>query len=227
MQHAVGELGAHRGLCRPVRPPCLQKRASLLATHHVRSGEVPSIEEANASEDMLQSPSACRPRIVFGCTLDEALGGTLGASAASGSLASLMSLASFDGGGGGCSSTAARQLRELVPLYAGERYLLSWREGTAYVLLQEGAEPLDLMRAMWQAAWLERHAEQQQGAGAAAAAGNGSGSPAAACEGTDALAASLEALRQRWPAFAAQAAAQGWQLDKAVLPRGRTLVRLE
>ena len=201
-----------------------QKRAAALVARHVSTGTVPSVDEANAGEAMLARPSACRPSVRFGCTLEEALG---------------------SGGGGGGGQQAAA-LQQLVDLYRGERYLLTWRDGTAYVLLQEEARPLDLLRAMWQAAWLEHQQEQQrQGSEAAAAAaanpsssngssGSENGSSAGDCSsngsgsgGLGQLAASLEALRGAWPGFVAAAEAQGWQLDRAVLPRGRTLVRLE
>lgn len=184
---------------------------------------MPSIVEANASEAILLPLSSCRPRVTFGCTLDEALGG-------------------MGGTDGGTSSGQAALLEQLVQLYAGERYMLNWHGGAACVLLQEEARPQDLLRAMWQAAWLEQAAQQQQHRGTQAAAadtaaeasiaavaaegssGNGSGPPPPAVEK---LAASLAAMRQQWPDFEAQAAAQGWQLEKAVLPRGRTLLRLE
>lgn len=176
-----------------------------MVTQHVSGGGVPSIEEANLGEQMLLPPSACRPRMRFGCSLDEALGS---------------------------SSSQAQPLQQLVDLYAGERFLLTWRDGSAYVLLQEAAAPVDLLRAMWQAAWLERHAGGDKAAGPVTAAGDGSNGAALHAQHAGAaevqlLEASLAALRKQWPDFAAAAAAQGWQLEKAVLPRGRTLVRLE
>ena len=183
-----------------------------MVTQHVAGDGVPSIEEANLAEQMLLPPSACRPRMRFGCSLDEAL-------------------SSSSSGG---SSSQAQPLQRLVELYAGERYLLTWRDGTAHVLLQATAAPLDLLRAMWQAAWLERHygdgtSPAAAGAGTAAGGGNGAAPPVQHAGAADMhqLEASLAALQQQWPDFAAAAAAQGWQLEKAVLPRGRTLVRLE
>lgn len=203
--------------CANAAAPCpcaLQKRAALLVSQHVGSGSVPSVEEANLAERhvMLLPPSACRPRVVFGCTLDEALGGA--------GAPPLGSAASMGGGG----SSSARQLQQLVELYGSEQYLLTWRDGTAYVLLQEGAAPADLLRAMWQAAWLEAQAATP--GGSSGSSSNGAGPPATKTEQQQ-LAASLAALQQQWPSFAQQAVQQGWELDKAVLPRGRTTVRLE
>ena len=168
----------------------LQKRAALLVSEHVSSGLVPSIEEANAGEQVLLPPSACRPRVHYGCTLEEALG-----------------------------SSSGRQLDSLVQLYRGERYMLTWHSGAAWVLLHQEAGAGDMLRAMWQAAWLDYSQQRHQGH-------QEPGSPAAAST-AEQLAASLAALEQQWPDFEAQAARQGWQLDKAVLPRGTTRLRLE
>jgi hypothetical protein len=170
-------------------PPLLQKRAALLASGHVSNGLVPSIEEANDGEQVLLPPSACRPRVHYGCTLEEALG-----------------------------SSSGQQLESLVQLYRGERYMLTWHSGGAWVLLQQEAGAGDMLRAMWQAAWLDnsqqRHQGQQEPGNSAAAT-------------AEQLAASLAALEQQWPDFEAQAAGQGWQLDKAVLPLGTTRLQLE
>ena len=61
------------GLCAAVFPRCLQKRAALLTSGHVATGRVPSVEEANTAENILVSPSACQPRVAYGCSLDELL----------------------------------------------------------------------------------------------------------------------------------------------------------
>ena len=162
---------------------------------------MPSIEEANAGEQVLLPPSACRPRVHYGCTLEEALGSS------------------------SSSSSSGLQLESLVQLYRGERYMLTWHSGAAWVLLQQEAGAADMLRAMWQAAWLDNSQQRRQGQqelGNPAAAG-----AAAAAAIEEQLAASLAALEQQWPDFEAQAARQGWQLDKAVLPQGSTRLRLE
>lgn len=197
-----------------------QKRAAAMVARHVSTGSVPSIEEANAGEALLASPSSCRPRVRFGCSLEEALGGTSFGSSGSSSSNGNGNGSSPGSSGGG---SHAEQLQQLVALYRGERYLLTWRDGTAHVLLQEEAAPLDLVRAMWQAAWLDSQQQAQVPGGSS----NGSSSSSDDSGGLEQLSASLEALRGAWPGFVAAAEAQGWQLDKAVLPRGQTLVRLE
>ena len=173
-----------------------QKRAALLAGSHVGGGRVPSVAEGNEGEQILLPPWACRPRVAYGCTLAQALAGS--SSGSSGSHAGMEA-----------ASAASIPLGELQQLYRDEQYMLTWHSGTAWVLLLEGAGPIDMLRAMWQAAWLERHcsgleqADQQQQ-----------------------LAASLTALEEQWPDFATQAAAAGWQFERAVLPLGTTRLRV-
>ena len=83
--------------------------------------------------------------------------------------------------------------------------MLTWRGRTAYVLLWEGATGPDYLRALYQAACLEE-------AGAESA-------------GPEELADSLAAMRARWEGFREAAEAQGWQLDKALVPLGGTLLQ--
>lgn len=168
-----------------------------MVSSHVSSGRVPSVEEGNLGERVLLTPSQCSPRVHLGCTLDEAFGG---------------------GGGGG--SMQAGQLGELVRLYRGERYLLTWHSGASWVLVLEGAQRTDLLRAMWQAAWLERQHERLQ-PGSSWSGHGGTASSAGL------LADSLAALQEHWPDFVRQAEQQGWQLHKAVLPQGSARLRLE
>ena len=105
---------------------------------------------------------------------------------------------------------ASLTLGELQQLYRDEQYMLTWHNGTAWVALLESAGPTDMLRAMWQAAWLERHypgreqVDQQR----------------------QQLATSLKALEENWADFASQAAAAGWQFERAVLPLGTTRLRL-
>jgi len=243
--------------------PCLQKRAALLASGHVSTGQVPSIEEVNAAENILLPPSACQPRVVYGCSLDEAVPSIPSGSTSSGTDSSHSSFNGANGSSTGSSPSGdsssrsqQRQQQELagiVQLYAGEQYLLTWHNGTAWVLLLEGAGQLDMLRAMWQAAWLEQHGgqwlQQQQYSEAAAplsaasSNGNTNGSlngssngssggagtlPAAAAGGAQQLlAASLAALHRQWPDFEQKAREQGWQLKKAVFPQGQARLRLE
>lgn len=197
---------------------------------HARDAAVPDVAAVNRSENALLPPSAVSPHVIFGCSLEEALaegGGLMGQHG-------LVSGSSGVGGGGSGSSSSSRSsnggsvpsssssspspsggssaqqhhlLQQLVGLYGGERYMLTWHGRTAHVLLWEGARPHDYMRAMYQAACL-----QQSGATAA---------------GPQQLAASLEQMRARWADFEQQAEAQGWDLGRTVVPlRGTWLQQL-
>lgn len=181
-----------------VRRASLQKRAAFLVSSYVRTGTVPSVEAGNVAERVLLPPTMCSPRVVYGCTLDQALDHTAAGS-----------------GSGNSSGSKGERLAELLRLYDGERYLLTWHSGTAWVLVLEGAQRQDLLRAMLQAAWLELHHSERQ---AAAAVAGG-------CE--QVLADSLAALQQQWPQFALQAEHSGWQLANAVLPQGTARLRIE
>eukprot|EP00798_Chlamydomonas_sp_ICE-L_P020131 gene20131-26862_t len=92
-------------------------------------------------------------------------------------------LSSELGGGTGLSnapSTSGRSAEELGPvseagpchawtrelelyfrLYEQEQYILVWRDSKAYVVLKEEAEPEDILRSVWQAAWLNGHAKER------------------------------------------------------------------
>jgi hypothetical protein len=172
-----------------------------MVSSHVSSGRVPSVEEGNLGERVLLTPTQCSPRVHYGCTLEQALGGSGGAQ--------------------------AEQLRQLVRLYSSERYMLTWHSGAAWVLVLEGAQCTDLLRAMWQAAWLDRqHQWLQQTSGSDMHSSNG-GSGGGGASNAGLLADSLAALQDHWPDFVRQAEQQGWQLQKAVLPSGTARLRLE
>lgn len=187
-----------------------QKRAAFLASSYVRTGRVPSVEAGNVAERVLLPPTTCSPRVVYGCTLDQALN------------QATASIGSGSGSGSEASSKGAR-LAELLRLYDGERYLLTWHSGTAWVLVLEGAQRLDLLRAMLQAAWLEQHHSEAQAAATVAPRPDGSFGDSSG----QVLADSLAALQQQWPDFVLQAEQSGWQLAKAVLPQGTARLRFE
>ncbi len=109
-------------------------------------------------------------------------------------------------------------LRELAEAYGGEAYWLVWRgagssepassssgRGEAAVVLHEGAGGRDVLRALWQAAWLQRHGE---------------------AAGRAAVAKSLAALREGFGGFEARAAAAGWAAREVHVALGRSRVRV-
>ena len=58
--------------------------------------------------------------------------------------------------------TVPQAVLPLVELYAQEQYLLGWWRGAAWVVLKPSAGPRAILRALWQAAWLEQHQTQHQ-----------------------------------------------------------------
>jgi hypothetical protein len=163
------------------------KRGAAAVAAHVADGSVPSVEQANREEAVLTRPQAARPRCSLGCSVAEALGAE-----------------ATGGGGGGGPSLAA-----LLDTFHSERYALTWRDGAARVLLWEDAGPVDMLRALWQAAWLDAHCGD-----------SGSAGPAQ-------LADSLAAVQQQFPAFQAAAEQRGWLLSRTVLPVGDVRLRRE
>ncbi|KAI8463307.1 MAG: vitamin B6 photo-protection and homoeostasis-domain-containing protein [Monoraphidium minutum] len=139
-----------------------------------RPAALPGVADVNAAEPMLAPATSVRPRVRLGCTLQQAWGGEP------------------DGAG----------LAAWLALYEGEDYALAWRGGTAWVAVKQGATPRDLLRAVWQAAWLD------------AAAGDGGASGATVGPGDAALLRdSLAAAQQRSAGFLASLSAAGWDLS--------------
>lgn len=196
------------------------KRAGLLVTAHVGGGAVPGVAEANRREPMLPGPGTARPAVKLGCSVDAALawlplpgGGDESSSGSSSGSSRSNGSSSSDSGSSATlhhsSGGGSNGLGRLLELYATERYALVWRGGVARVLLWQDAGPLDLLRATWQAAWLDAHAPR---AGAAAGA---SASMAA-------LEKSLAEMQRRFPDFEERAEAAGWHLERTVLLAGAT-----
>jgi hypothetical protein len=197
----------------------LQKRGAYITSSHVRTGQVPGIEETSVWEPMLLTPASCSPRVVFGCTLEQALGPEHAFSSSSNG-------SSSNGNGNGTGSSngsdsSSRQLAELVRLYSEERYMLTWHDGTAWVLVQEGAKRRDLMRALWQAAWLEAHVEQL--AGQQGQHNNGNGSPHNGIVSSNGSVPQNDAAPSNgaWPDMAAYGSHN--HADRAALPGGNLL----
>lgn len=143
-----------------------RRRAAAAARSFVDSATVPSAGELCAGEVPLVPARLTRPRAALGVTLSEVLG-------------------ALPAGG---TAPAA----DLLELYAGERYVLTWAgDGGARVALSEDCAPEDVLRALHQAAVLD--------------ASRGRAAPAT----TDELATSLAAAREGSSAFLAALAAAG------------------
>lgn len=143
-------------------PIVVASRAGMLVKSFLHTGSVPGVEDINRSENLLLPPSACQPQAVFGCTIEQALqpglhsklAGNSSQSTVLGSESSNESANkqpnSRNGNGAEQVPLQTCQLQQLVELYAGERYMLTWHDSTAHVLLWEDASQTDYMRAMLQ-----------------------------------------------------------------------------
>uniref|UniRef100_A0A7S3QPP6 Root UVB sensitive protein C-terminal domain-containing protein n=1 Tax=Dunaliella tertiolecta TaxID=3047 RepID=A0A7S3QPP6_DUNTE len=129
-------------------------------------------------------------------------------------------LSSKAGAASTSSSSVSDALQQYLALYSQEQHVLVWRDGEAHVLLHEDAGPHALLQAMWQAAWLHNHQEQQQPQHPQQQCLS-SGTPSHAEE------ASVQALRQRFPSFVQEAGALGYELDRVSVHRGTVRVRVE
>jgi hypothetical protein len=139
---------------------------------------LPGVDAVNRAEPMLAPASVVSPPIRFGVSFEEAWGAPVAAGA-----------------------TGAAEWAEA---YAGEPYLLAWRGGSgARVAIKAGATPRDLLRAVWQAAWLEASSCSSSSSGIADA-------------DLETLRASLAAAREHEASFLASLAAAGWDLDQPV-----------
>jgi hypothetical protein len=154
-----------------------------------------------------------------------------------------------------------QQQQQLLPellapwwaLYEKEGYLLSWRDGRAAVVLKEGqgvgkfgsssnsaAGGQVLLRALWQAAWLDAHAgkhqqhqhHQQQQHGEHSKGSNGlneqgslSGEQLQGQQDLVLLQKSLQAVDQHFGSFIQEAEAAGWRTDQLVLKVGPSRVQ--
>ena len=78
------------------------------------------MNEANRGELILLSPGMVAPFARLGSTLQEAAG------------------------------PQPSHLAEIFEAHAAERHVLFWRDGRSYVVLKDGAQRVDLLRALWQ-----------------------------------------------------------------------------
>lgn len=145
---------------------------------------------------MLLPVSSMQPQVVFGCSVAQAWGvETVG-------------------------ELEAETLQDWIRVYDKEGYLLVWREGQSFVVVKQGCDPQQvLLRALWQAAWLEAHASEI-GAGSKAAGYQNLSSRVPtghnSSSGVELLCASVEAMGQQYGEFVLQAQAAGWDTDNLV-----------
>ncbi|KAG2489606.1 hypothetical protein HYH03_011886 [Edaphochlamys debaryana] len=145
------------------------KRTALLASAWVRGQRpLPNARAVATEEPVLGDSTSVRPHVVLGCTAAEAFGGVL--------------------------PQDESALLSYARLYDNERYWLVWRDDTAHVVLKEGCDQSDWLRAMWQAAWLDHHSAkpgqgqgQEAGVAEAGPSGRNGNGTRASGEGAEAL----------------------------------------
>lgn len=152
--------------------------------------QLPGVAEVNAAEPMLIPATSLKPRVHLGCSLQQAWGGVDVWGGAGSSLP------------GGVSDEV---IAEWVSIYSKEDYLLLYRDGAAWVVVKKGASQWSLMRAVWQAAWLDA----QSGIASSTNTTSSNLSPSSLLSG---LRESLAATQLHHSGFMDSMAAAGWDL---------------
>lgn len=196
------------------------KRGVALVMPHALYRTVPTLSEVNSNESILGGQESVELRCKLGCSVEEAFGK---------SIEELLHPRDDEGTVGGCCD-ASSNIASMAWIYRNEQFVLIWRGGTSYVLLRETAEPIDSLRAMWQAAWLHQrncHHRPYVDDGAVAEPGGmhdeGERTMEAASTNREycrLLEQSLGEMQAAFPDLLEKASAQGWELHRAVLPVG-------
>jgi hypothetical protein len=186
---AVAHFALRYAALRGVRFRTLNARRGLEAAHaHGVVGEPPqrwsTVEALNAREATFAPDWALPRRMHLGASVQAAVAG----------------------GAGNKDPASLRlveaALRDSALACAQERFLITWRDGTAWVVLRQGATPRDALRATWLAAKLLAGPAQHSTA------------PGAIAQ----LHSALEELRERFGEFEALMEAQGWDLRPLMPP---------
>jgi len=184
------------------------KRAVAMVKTYIEEDRMLSVDEANASEALLAGPQDTGLSCSLGCSIDEALA----------ALQFINDDLRLRSANGGINDAKPSDVETLLSIYEDEKYVLTSHNGHTYVALWEGAGPLDMLRAVWQAAWLQNMLLEQRSSAAERgnleAVGSGGDGDVAV------LKRSLEEMQRRFPAFAERAKEQGWELHRCVLPLG-------
>jgi hypothetical protein len=239
----------YRALATLQFPSLSLKRAAILAAAHVRA-QATAADGAAAGSSAAASSGAAAGAVQ--------LPGVAAVNAEEGSLASVLSADAPEGPrlrlgcsvaeafGGGVPGEGL--LRAYAQAYGGEGYWLVWapEEGVTRVVLKEGAGPRHVLRAVWQAAWLEARCGgaglgvAESGAGQSAASSsssssssgsssggvNGSGAPAGSEERLPGVVyESLEALGTGFEGFVSACEQAGWEVGVVHIKTGRARLR--
>ncbi|XP_071722649.1 protein root UVB sensitive 5 isoform X2 [Rutidosis leptorrhynchoides] len=114
------------------------KRARILVNLHVSNSTVLGCEECNKMENILSWEKFSVPRIVFGVSFSDMLGG----------------------------DRSGLKVKKLLELYAKEKYILvvnqePFKDFETLVSFKDGATSLSVLRSIWQAYWLYNNRSSQ------------------------------------------------------------------
>ncbi|XP_024968545.1 protein root UVB sensitive 5 isoform X2 [Cynara cardunculus var. scolymus] len=114
------------------------KRARILVNLHVSNSTVLGCEECNKMENILSWEEFSVPRIVFGVSLSDMLGG----------------------------ERSGLKVKMLLELYAKEKYILvvnqqPFKDFETLVSFKDGATSLSVLRSVWQTYWLYKNRSKQ------------------------------------------------------------------
>lgn len=139
----------YRGLKTLIFNSLSHKRSTMLARAWVRDQPLLGVAALNAAEPFFATADSIGPVVHLGVSLQEGFGGVL---------------------------PSERVLNSYLDLYRDESHVLIWRDGAAYVVLKEGTGAHELLRVVWQAAWLQHHHESgtQGGRNSTSSKSNGS-----------------------------------------------------
>lgn len=184
-----------------------KKRACMLAMQHVAGQPLSNVTTINQQEPFLIAADDVLPRIVFGCSVQEAFG----------------------------EEYESAQLQGVLELYCNQQYILLWRDQRAYVLLNDDYTSEACLKAIWQAAWLEQNFRSSVlHAGPSAEGGVAMAAPGQTLPGDSVVASeperptadikwlqqSVEQMQAQFGDFMLSAAGQGWQADGIVVKTG-------
>nr|GEU68849.1 hypothetical protein [Tanacetum cinerariifolium] len=114
------------------------KRARILVNLHVSNSTVFGCQECNKMENILSWEKFSVPRIIFGVSLSDMLGG----------------------------ERSGHKVKELLELYAKEKYILvvnqqPFKEFETLVSFKDGATSLSVLRSVWQTYWLYKNQRRE------------------------------------------------------------------
>lgn len=114
----------------------------MIVRQHVLHNQVLDVASVNSTENLLLSGSECKPNVRIGIAFDETLN------------LHQQNVKAME-----TEDQSEPSSLSLLEMYSQEDYMLTWSKQSrcACVTLKTTADNASVLRALWQAAWLERH----------------------------------------------------------------------